>query len=62
MAKLTLYNVRICMTVAIGGFTYGFGFAVFITSIGQPDFFSYFNLNPSSTYAAKYPSPIFAPN
>ena len=28
------------------------GFAVFVTSIGQPGFYSYFNLDPSSSYTA----------
>lgn len=48
MAKLTLYNVAICLVVALGGFTYGFGFAVFISSIGQPGFFLYFSLDRKS--------------
>ena len=39
MAKLTKYNVLIGMVVAIGTFGYGFGFGVFITSIGQPGFY-----------------------
>lgn len=39
MAKLTTYNVVIGMIVAIGTFGYGFGFGVFITSIGQPGFY-----------------------
>ncbi|RDL36075.1 uncharacterized protein BP5553_06687 [Venustampulla echinocandica] len=51
-ASLTFYNVAICVVVASGAFTYGFGFAVFITSIGQPGFFLYFDLDPSSTYTA----------
>ena len=49
MAKLTGYNVGISLIIAIGGFTYGFGFAVFVTSIGQPGFYQYFNLDPSSS-------------
>ena len=58
MANLTAYNVAICLVVALGGFTYGFGFAVFVTSIGQPGFYKFFNLdrefilllNPSSVH------------
>jgi hypothetical protein len=45
MANLTSYNVAICLVVALGGFTYGFGFAGFTTSIGQPAFFAYFKLD-----------------
>ena len=52
MAKLTLYNIGICMVVALGGFTYGFGFSSFVTSEGQPGFYSDFNLDPTSTYTA----------
>ena len=43
--KLTGYDIAICMVVALGGFTYGFGFAVFVLSIGQPGFYTYFNLD-----------------
>ncbi|KIX02609.1 uncharacterized protein Z518_08551 [Rhinocladiella mackenziei CBS 650.93] len=53
MANLTKYNVAICLVVAWGGYSYGFGFAIFVTSIGQPGFYQYFNLDPSSTYTAK---------
>lgn len=45
MARLTTYNVVICMIVAIGTFGYGYGFGVFITSIGQPGFYKDFNLD-----------------
>ncbi len=48
MANLTLYNVAICLVVALGGFTYGFGFAVFVSSIGQPGFFLFFTLDRKS--------------
>ena len=40
MAKLTTYNIVIGMIVAVGTFGYGFGFGVFITSIGQPGFYA----------------------
>jgi hypothetical protein len=60
MANLTLYNIGICSIVALGGFTYGFGFAGFLTSIGQPQFYDYFNLDPKSTYTAKYEIPTIA--
>jgi hypothetical protein len=45
MAHLTLFNVGICLVVALGSFSYGFGFGVFITSIGEPGFYVYFNLD-----------------
>ena len=49
MARLTLFNIGICLVVAIGSFAYGFGFAVFITAIGEPGFYVYFNLDREST-------------
>lgn len=45
MANLTSYNVAICCVVSLGGFVYGFGFAMFVTCIGQPGFYEYFNLD-----------------
>ena len=38
--------------MALGGFTYGFGFSVFVTCEGQPGFYSDFSLDPSSTHTA----------
>jgi MFS family permease len=35
---------------ALGALTYGYAFSVFSTSIGQPGFFKYFNLDPTSNY------------
>ncbi|KAL6246482.1 hypothetical protein RBB50_006719 [Rhinocladiella similis] len=52
MAKLTKYNILICLVVSWGGYAYGFGFAIFVTSIGQPGFYEYFNLDPTSDYCA----------
>ncbi|KAJ9609896.1 hypothetical protein H2200_006225 [Cladophialophora chaetospira] len=52
MAKLTTYNIVIGMIVAIGTFGYGYGFGVFITSIGQPGFYKDFDLDPTSKYTA----------
>ena len=48
MANLTFFNVAVCMVVALGGFAYGFGFAIFISSLGQPGFYVYFNLDRKS--------------
>lgn len=44
MIKLTLYSIGVCLVICLGGFTYGFGFASFVTSMGQPGFYEYFNL------------------
>lgn len=45
MVRITKYNIAICLVVAWGGFSYGFGFAIFVTSIGQPGFYDYFKLD-----------------
>jgi MFS family permease len=50
MARTSAYNVAVGMTVALGSFNYGFGFATFATSIGQPGFYQYFALDPLSSY------------
>jgi len=49
MVSLTKYNIAICLVVAWGGFSYGFGFAIFVTSIGQPGFYDYFKLDRECT-------------
>ena len=48
MANLTLFNVTICLVVALGSFGYGFGFGAFITVIGEPGFYVYFQLDRES--------------
>jgi len=50
MANLTIYNIGIIAITCLGGFTYGFGFAVFVSSIGQPGFYAYFKLDRTSIY------------
>ncbi|KAK5317577.1 hypothetical protein LTR70_005772 [Exophiala xenobiotica] len=45
MGGLTWYNIFICLIVSWGGYAYGFGFATFITSQGQPGFYTYFKLD-----------------
>ncbi|KAF2405496.1 general substrate transporter [Trichodelitschia bisporula] len=52
MAKTTLYNFGVGLVVALGSFTYGFGFAAFATSIGQPGFYEYFDLALTGPRAA----------
>jgi len=52
MPRTSAYNVGIGMIVALGSFTYGFGFAAFATSIGQPGFYTYFNLTTTGPGAA----------
>jgi hypothetical protein len=44
MAKLTGFNILLVLFVAAGGFTYGFAFSVFVSSVGQPAFYTYFGL------------------
>lgn len=45
MNGLTWYNIVICLVVSWGGYAYGFGFAAFATSQGQPSFYTYFKLD-----------------
>ncbi|KAL3441972.1 general substrate transporter [Aspergillus insuetus] len=52
MANLTLYNILISCFVALGSGSYGYGFAVFPTSTGQPGFYGYFSLDRDSSYTA----------
>lgn len=44
-----MYNLYILTVLGLGGFTYGFGFSVFVTALGQPGFYTYFKLDPGST-------------
>lgn len=44
-----MYNLYILTVLGLGGFTYGFGFSVFVTAVGQPGFYTYFKLDPTST-------------
>ncbi|KPI40243.1 Low-affinity glucose transporter HXT3 [Cyphellophora attinorum] len=53
MGHLSWYSIGICLVVSWGGYAYGFGFASFITSQGQPTFYTYFSLDPASAYTAK---------
>lgn len=48
MAKLTAYNLKVCMAVTIAAFSFGYGATSFVTSIGQPGFYIYFKLDPTS--------------
>ncbi|KAK5942400.1 hypothetical protein PMZ80_004963 [Knufia obscura] len=52
MNGLTWYNIVICLVVSWGGYAYGFGFAAFATSQGQPSFYTYFKLDPASAHTA----------
>ena len=38
----TWYNIAICLVMSWGGYTYGFGFAIFVTNLGQSTFYKYF--------------------
>ncbi|KFY68508.1 hypothetical protein V496_01030 [Pseudogymnoascus sp. VKM F-4515 (FW-2607)] len=52
MANLTGYNIALVSFVCLGGYTYGYAFAIFATSIGQPGFYLFFKLDPASSYTA----------
>ncbi|KAJ9604753.1 hypothetical protein H2200_010867 [Cladophialophora chaetospira] len=60
MAKLTKYNIAICLSACTGGFSYGFGAGSLPTSLGQPGFYTYFNLEPTSLYTANVVSALSA--
>ncbi|KAF2665415.1 general substrate transporter [Microthyrium microscopicum] len=47
-----VFQAAVVPFVALGGWTYGFAFAIFITAIGQPGFYAYFKLDPTSAYTA----------
>ncbi|KEF53346.1 uncharacterized protein A1O9_10321 [Exophiala aquamarina CBS 119918] len=53
MAPTSLYNAWIYTVISFAGFSYGFGFSVFVTAQGQPGFYQYFGLDPTSTYTAR---------
>jgi hypothetical protein len=48
MLRLTSYNIWIVLASALGAYSYGFSFAVFVTSIGEPGFFTFFKLDRES--------------
>ncbi|KAK5226846.1 hypothetical protein LTR47_004379 [Exophiala xenobiotica] len=52
MLRLTSYNIWIVLASALGAYSYGFSFAVFVTSIGEPGFFTFFKLDPASSKTA----------
>ncbi len=58
MAKLTAYNIKVCMVVTIAAFSFGFGASVFVTSIGQPGFYNYYELDPQSLRASYANDPV----
>lgn len=62
MARVNRYIVWIVTVACLGAYTYGFAYAVFATSIGQPGFYLYFGLDresfpPDATLALRqYPN------
>ncbi|KAK4693657.1 hypothetical protein P7C71_g3784, partial [Lecanoromycetidae sp. Uapishka_2] len=50
MVNLTKYNISIVLFVCLGAYSYGFSYAVFGTSIGEPGFYVFFNLNRQSAW------------
>ena len=51
MVNLTRYNINIIVAACFGAYSYGFSYAVFGTSIGEPGFYEYFALNRKCLYA-----------
>lgn len=45
MLRLTSYNILIVVVACFGAYSYGFSYAVFGTSIGEPGFYIYFGLD-----------------
>jgi hypothetical protein len=45
MVRLTAYNLATVFFAGTGGFTYGYGFGVFVSSVGYPGFYTYFGLD-----------------
>ncbi|KEF58321.1 uncharacterized protein A1O9_06247 [Exophiala aquamarina CBS 119918] len=60
MAKLTNYNIKVCLVVIIAAFSFGFGASIFVTSVGQPGFYRYYDLDPTSLHTANILSAINA--
>ncbi|OQU95925.1 hypothetical protein CLAIMM_02080 [Cladophialophora immunda] len=60
MPKLTSYNIKVCLVVVIAAFSFGYGASVFVTSVGQPGFYSYYDLDPTSLHTANILSAINA--
>ncbi|KIX92910.1 uncharacterized protein Z520_11386 [Fonsecaea multimorphosa CBS 102226] len=60
MAKLTSYNLKVWLVVTIAAFSWGFGASIFATSSGQPGFYDYFGLDPTSRHTANILSAINA--
>ncbi|OAA55853.1 General substrate transporter [Niveomyces insectorum RCEF 264] len=50
--QINKYTAGVVVFVAVGAWTYGFAFAIFIQAIGEPGFFVYFKLDPNSAYTA----------
>lgn len=55
MVNLTRYNIVIILGACFGAYSYGFSYAVFGTSIGEPGFYLYFGLNRKCVYAVLIP-------
>lgn len=54
MAHVTSYNIWIVLFACLGAYSYGFSFSVFATSIGEPGFYIYFDLDRKSLLATRY--------
>lgn len=56
MAKLTWLNIWITVFMSLGGYTYGFSIGVFVSTIGQASFYTYFELDRELRHAPSVPS------
>jgi MFS family permease len=45
----TLYNLRIILVLTLGSLTFGYGFSIISSTLGQPGFLSYFDLEGDSS-------------
>lgn len=51
MPRPTKYNIFVALIMATGSFGYGFGFGVFVASIGQPGFYKDMRLDRKSRHS-----------
>ncbi|KIX06601.1 uncharacterized protein Z518_04577 [Rhinocladiella mackenziei CBS 650.93] len=52
--KLTVFNLVIVLALCFGSLTYGYCFSIVTTTLGQPSFFTYFDLTQDPTDADRY--------
>lgn len=45
----TLYNLRIILVLTLGSLTFGYGYSIISSTLGQPGFLTYFDLQGKSS-------------